>query len=127
MYAIIVLYIMKSPIFLLSIMVVVHILLLTPRVGVAGIGLPFGGRIVMTMPCLCSANFLLFIRHPRGYILPLVYQPGVTIPYANYLFYPPVNTKGTYTPGVGVCLIPGSPCTPIPTWGTIFMMGSSRL
>ena len=117
---------MKTAKFLLIILITVHVLLLTPRVGVAGVGLPFGGRIVMMIPCLCSANFLLFIRDPRGPILPLTYQPGVTIPYANYIFYPPVNTKGTFIPG-GICLIPGTPCTPIPTLGTIFMMGSSRI
>ena len=117
---------MKSAKFLSGILVFTYIFIFTPWSPISAVGIPFGGRIVYTFPCLCSANFLLFIRDPRGFVLPLTYQPGVSLLYANYRVYPPVNTKGTYSPP-GVCLVPGSPCYAIPSYGTIIMMGSSKI
>jgi hypothetical protein len=90
----------------------------------ASIGIPFGGRVVMAYYCPCSLNLMLYILTPYGFVLPLVYQPGVSILYAKYKPFIGSALLGTYIPG-GVCLsfyycVPyGFPI------GTVFMMGTS--
>jgi hypothetical protein len=83
----------------------------------------FGGVISYAMPCPCSANWVLFILDKRGAILPLIYQPGVSLLYMMYQPRPVVNTLGSFVPG-GVCST-GKKCIPYPTLGTIFQMGTS--
>lgn len=85
----------------------------------------FGGVITYAMPCPCSANWVLFILDKRGVILPLIYQPGVSLLYQMYQPRPVVNTLGSFVPG-GVCST-GAKCIPYPTLGTIFQMGTSML
>ena len=83
----------------------------------------FGGKIFGKIT-LCSTGFLLNIGPPVGgfFLLPF----GAKL-YAFYLFNPGVWTLGTYNPG-GVCVAPDGcvQCPPIPTKGTIIMMGVSR-
>ncbi len=116
---------MKRSIFFLSVLILVHVILLTPR-GAEGVGIPFGGRSVSIIPCMCSANILVVVADPRGTLLPLVIQPGLTVLYAHFKPLPPANTVGKFFPG-GVCLIPATPCAVIPSVGTIMMMGTSMI
>ncbi len=116
---------MKRSIFFLSVLILVHVILLTPR-GAEAVGIPFGGRIVAIVPCVCSANLLVVVADPRGVLLPLTIQPGVTLLYAYFKPLPPANTVGKFIPG-GLCLIPATPCAPIPSAGTILMIGSSKI
>lgn len=116
---------MKRSIFLLSVIILAQLTIMVPRAAYA-LGLPFGGRILIAIPCVCSANMLLLIRDPRGFVLPLTYQPGVSITYAHYKPVPFSNTVGSYVPG-GACIIAATPCAPLPTAGTITMIGTSLL
>jgi len=86
-----------------------------------GASLYFGGRVTAVLPCLCSGTTLVTIfDYVTNTNLPLVYQPGFTKLYSGYnLFTPGVNVLGSYTPGTGVCLIPGTPCPIIPSVGAI--------
>lgn len=85
----------------------------------------FGGIIKYAMPCPCTANWVLFILDKRGAIIPLIYEPGVSLLYMMYQPRPIVNTLGSFVPG-GVCGT-GAKCIPYPTIGTIFQMGTSML
>lgn len=67
-------------------------------------GLPFGGKVVVSFPCVCSANYLLTVSAPMGG--QFVYYAG-TQGFLNYnLPSPGVWALGLYEPG-GVCLVPG--------------------
>ena len=90
----------------------------------ASIGIPFGGRVVMAYICPCSANLMLYILTPYGVVLPLVYQPGVSILYSKFKPFIGSALLGTFIPG-GVCLS-AAYCIPygFPV-GTVFMMGTS--
>ncbi len=87
---------------------------------------PFGGAVESMTVCTCSANTLLYIKDPRGPVLPLLYQPGATILYSNFRPTVGVNVLGQYISG-GQCLIyVGTGCssggTPI---GTMVQLGTS--
>ena len=87
-----------------------------------------GGPISNITPCTCSANFLLYITDVRGMVIPVMYQPGVTLLYKMYTPMVGVNTLGQYVSG-GTCLIyVGTGCssggTPI---GTLIQLGTSAL
>jgi len=87
---------------------------------------PFGGVSTSMVTCTCSSNLLLYVKDPRGYVLPLIYQPGVTILYKMYNPTVGVNLLGKYTSG-GQCLIyVGTGCssggTPV---GTMVQVGTS--
>ncbi|HMP67331.1 MAG TPA: hypothetical protein PKA60_01105 [Candidatus Paceibacterota bacterium] len=85
---------------------------------------PFGGPLLLSMPCPCSANFLLVIQDYRT-LMPIfiIFQPGysrlTTIQNTMSLSTPGSYTLGTYAPG-GVCLT-GVLCipAPVPINGTI--------
>ena len=88
--------------------------------------IPFGGQSVSMMVCTCSANMLLYVRDPRGYTVPLIYQPGVTVLYRMGNPTVGVNLLGRYVTG-GICLIyVGTGCssggTPV---GTMVQVGTS--
>jgi hypothetical protein len=87
-------------------------------------GIGFGGRVIMAYYCPCSANIMLYILTPWGYVLPIVYQPGLSILKAKYRPIPGAAVLGTYVPG-GVCLSLYY-CVPygLPI-GTVFIMGTS--
>lgn len=88
--------------------------------------LNFGGQSVAMVPCACSANILLYVRDVRGPVLPLTYQPGVTVLYKMYQPRAGVNMLGQYVPG-GVCLVyAGTGCVPGGTpIGTMVQLGTS--
>jgi hypothetical protein len=74
-------------------------------------GVPFGGRVLNSIPCTCSGNFLLTVSPPVGG--QFVYFPG-TQAFANFNLGPASGmwALGMYTPG-GVCLqFVGKGCVP---------------
>lgn len=74
----------------------------------------FGGRVLSSVPCPCSGNFLLTISGPAGG--QFTYYPG-TQAYANYNLGAQSGmwALGLYEPG-GVCLVPsGKGCSPLPS------------
>lgn len=91
-----------------------------------GSGIPFGGMVLFSYPCNCSAGYLVIIGPPRGG--QFVYQIG-TPQFANYqLPREGVWALGLYSPGA-VCMIYvgkgcssfGSPIgTILPITGTSF-------
>jgi hypothetical protein len=88
---------------------------------------PFGGQTTSMVNCTCSFNILLYVKDVRGTVLPLIYQPGVTVLYQGYRPTSGVNVLGNYTSG-GQCLIyAGTSCTsggtPI---GTMTQLGTSQ-
>lgn len=73
-------------------------------------GLPFGGLVVITLPCTCSKSLWIFFAplHITGKTIvgPLVYQPGYTTLYGNFAIgIPSTWHLGSYIPvvGNGVC------------------------
>ena len=87
---------------------------------------PFGGRILTSLFCSCSDNFLLTVSGPRGgqflYMLGAPQFAYYSLPRAG------VWVLGLYQPG-GVCLIPsGNGCVTFGTpLGTITpIVGTSR-
>ncbi len=84
--------------------------------------LGFGGRIVFVKLCPCSANLAIWVFGPRGGVY--TFQPGVSVPFANYQFWRPGPAiLGTFVPG-GVCLT-GFFCAGFPTMGTMVTVGTS--
>lgn len=89
----------------------------------AGAFLPFGGMILYTFPCTCSANLLVTVGTPRGGVF--VYQPGASQIFSHFAIHPGAWILGGFEP-VGVCLqYVGKGCVPIPNEGTIVMAGTS--
>lgn len=89
---------------------------------------PFGGFVTAMTTCTCSYNLLLYVKDPRGPVLPLIYQPGATLLYKMYTPTSGVNVLGKYTTG-GQCLIySGNSCVTggTPT-GTMIQLGTSAL
>ncbi|MES2623218.1 MAG: hypothetical protein V4576_02300 [Patescibacteria group bacterium] len=88
--------------------------------------IPFGGQITSMTICPCSLNILLYVQDVRGYTLPLMYQPGVTLLYSWYRPTSGVWGLGNYVTG-GTCLVySGYTCTPggYPV-GTMSQLGTS--
>jgi len=83
------------------------------------VGLPFGGRVLTSVPCTCSGNFLLTVSPPVGG--QFVYFPG-TQAYSSYNLGPTSGmwALGLYTPGGACLMFVGKGCVPfgVPT-GTI--------
>lgn len=92
--------------------------------------IPFGGFVTWTMPCTCSANFWMMmvpLYMPAPAAGALVYQPGASMVYANYVIPSPgVWLLGDYMPGIQACyiVIPYG-CMIIPSMGVIFRTGTS--
>lgn len=73
--------------------------------GGGGSSLSFGGRVSRVTYCTCSASLMLDINDVRGQMISLIYQPGVSILYANYNVYGTgQNVLGNYSSG-GSCLV----------------------
>lgn len=91
--------------------------------------MPFGGFVSWVMPCTCSANFWMMMTpfySPVPSAGALVYQPGATIVYANYVIPSPgVWLLGDYVPGVQACyiIIPFG-CMVIPSNGVMRQVGT---
>ena len=81
---------------------------------VLAIGLPFGGFVASSIPCTCSAGFLLtVVPFPPPIGGQFVYQIGTPQLAWFMLPSPGVWTLGEYSPG-GICLIfIGKGCAPI--------------
>ncbi len=105
------------------------------QLGVApGIGLPFGGYVIFSIPCTCSAGLAVFMAPffpgvGNGVPVPfgaLLYQPGISKLFAYYNIGVPTTWHlGNYTPG-GACLIGVPPaCVPIPVVGIMTQVGTS--
>jgi hypothetical protein len=101
-------------------------------------GLPFGGYVVVSVPCTCMApgtvrvQYLPVVLHPVQY--PFVFHAllltPVTIRYAyqQFLVLPPPTAwhLGKFIPGPAPCLVGVPPaCAPLLTDGAIFDVGSS--
>lgn len=95
-------------------------------------GLPFGGFVIITIPCTCSANLWIYFTPlyplPLPTTGPLVYQPGYTTLYGNFAIGIPATWHlGSYTPivGNGVCWINTGPaCVPLPNLGLMNKVGT---
>ena len=102
---------------------------LFPKRVIAGTGTPFGGALLFSFFCTCSANWLITLQPlPPTFATLLSYEIGsqlylsYNIPYTNWLL-------GEYTAGAGQCLIyVGTGCASIPSTGLITpTVGSSPL
>jgi hypothetical protein len=93
-----------------------------------------GGRILWVDFCECQAGFVVLTLHNTGGIpipLPILFQPGFSMPRMNYMFIPGGTVLGTAVPG-GACSQIVSrgfgtvACIPLPLAGTYtpaFMSG----
>ena len=96
-------------------------------------GLPFGGFVLVTVPCTCSDNLLIVFgplhpSPPLPKVGALVYQPGYTTLYGDFAIGIPATWHlGSYTPivGNGVCWIETAvACVPIPNLGLMNKVGT---
>lgn len=100
------------------------------KVSNAGMGLPFGGKVIMAIPCTCSPDVWYVILTPLSptYATILSYISGTQL-YSNYVPVPHTtqNFLGFYEPGVPACwFVCSECCTLAPTWGMITpFVGSS--
>lgn len=96
-------------------------------------GLPFGGLVSFTVPCICkNANLWIWFTPLAPAPLPpagaLVYQPGYTTLYGNFAIGIPATWHlGSYTPivGNGTCWIETAvACVPLPNLGLMNKVGT---
>ena len=119
---------MRSSVYLSIFLFIVCCTMSFPSTPYAAVFKPlnFGGRIVFMTPCTCSGNVLLYIQDVRGWVSPLVYQPGVTILHKWYQPRVGVWGLGNFVAG-GVCLVySGTACVTggVPV-GTMTQLGTS--
>ncbi|KND48548.1 MAG: hypothetical protein AB200_02360 [Parcubacteria bacterium C7867-005] len=96
------------------------------------LGLPFGGRVAVTVPCTCSLPGTLHISFAPLYLsaVPIVgsvvYSP-TTILYQYFAIGVPTTWElGEYLPGVQECFIyVGVACVPLPSVGVMTRVGTS--
>ena len=95
----------------------------------AASGLPFGGALLFSFFCTCSANWLITVEPlPPTFPVLLSYIPGsqaflsYNIPFTTWLL-------GEYQPGAGICSVyAGVGCFTLPTEGLISpIVGSSPI
>jgi len=98
--------------------------------GTAVPGLPFGGFVIFTLPCTCSANLWIWFAPlsplPLPKTGPLVYQPGYTTLYGNFAIGVPATWHlGSYIPGVQTCWVyVGKACVVLPNYGLMNKVGT---
>jgi len=90
--------------------------------------LPFGGKVIITLPCTCTLNFLITMV-PAAATLParVIFRPGVSILYEYYQFFAPGTALLGKTLGFDTCWEGIPPfCVPL-SIGTplVQMMGTS--
>lgn len=93
----------------------------------AGLVNPFGGRVVMIIPCTCQVTGIaVYVIMPiPPYFGMLLWQPPITRPYLWYFPYPGVAILGNYVSG-GVCMVGVAPyCYSVPVSGTMTQVGTS--
>jgi peptidoglycan hydrolase-like protein with peptidoglycan-binding domain len=89
--------------------------------------IPWGSpRVFVTLACPCSGTFILYMQPTQPTLVPILTTlPGTVIKLFGNLVLPnPKAALGQYEP-VGLCLMPGTPCTKVPNRGGIIMAGSS--
>lgn len=91
---------------------------------VHAIGLPFGGPIIMSIPCTCSLGQFIVLGPPS--VGAYVYQPATSKTFKfGQLYRPGAFLLGNYIPG-HTCLMGVTPyCYAPPAFGTITMVGTS--
>ncbi len=104
------------------------LILAAPFPALAGPGLPFGGQIIATIPCVCSLNLLIINRPIGNTSYPfLIFGIGsILYPFFD-LWKPGTFIMGTYV-AADVCVIfvgGDHPCKPIMIAPRIFMVGTS--
>lgn len=100
----------------------------TPGLALAAPGLPFGGQIIVVIPCLCSLN-LLIVQRPIGALSPplLIFDLG-SILYAYYnIWVPGTYLLGDYSIPEPCIFYKGGdhPCIPIAIAPRIDYVGTS--
>lgn len=101
------------------------VFVLLPKQQTDAVGfLPFGGPISGLMFCPCSNNFLITAAAPNPAML--VFQLGVSHAFSfGQVYRPGPYVLGNYSPG-GVCAVfVAVGCAPIPTNGTVTIVGTS--
>ena len=96
-------------------------------VSAVGIVNPFGGKVVMIIPCTCQATGIaVYVAMPiPPYFGMFLWQPPFTRPYLYYFPYPKVSIAGNYVVG-GICAVGVPPyCYPVPVFGTMTQVGTS--
>jgi hypothetical protein len=111
---------MIKKLIIVSIVVILGIVILTPKGALAGKGLPFGGRIGFIMPCANGLFIVVVTPDPKS-VGPYIITPAV-IPRANFAPFIGNAILGSYIPGVP-CYIP--PAIVIPTTGAGTEFGTS--
>lgn len=112
--------------YMVSIVMVIFFIgiIIVPKSTLAQLNSPFGGQILFSRPCSCSANWLLTIRPIGTATTQIIYRPGFSTLYQ----YGQIFRSGPYvlgtTVGVDVCLS-GLFCTPTATAPLIRMIGTS--
>lgn len=103
-----------------------------PRISSAQVDLPFGGLVVLPIPCVCSFGMAItfapmYPNPPFPFSGALHFVPGTSFLHPNYLIG--VTSKwhlGKYFPTPGTCWTGVPPaCVPFPTWGVITRVGTS--
>ncbi|MFZ2151823.1 MAG: hypothetical protein WAV09_01800 [Minisyncoccia bacterium] len=92
------------------------------------VGTPFGGRIVVTIPCTCQVTGMaVYVIMPKApYVGMLLWQYPITRPYASYWPYPRAGILGRYQTG-GQCMVGVQPyCYTLPVIGTITIVGTGN-
>lgn len=110
----------------------------TPGPGAFVPGLPFGGLVIFSVPCICSANLWIWFAPlyplPLPPVGPLVYQPGYTTLYGDFAIgitatwhlgsYLPIIGKNP-TKLFGICWIETkTACVPIESFGVMNKVGT---
>jgi len=128
--------IFKRKIVMLSLAVLIWIMpfnLFAFSIGAGGYvpGLPFGGFVIFTLPCTCSANLWIWFAPLSPLPLPktgaLVYQPGYTTLYGNFAIGIPATWHlGSYVPAAPqVCWqYIGTACVLMPNYGLMNKVGT---
>lgn len=108
------------------------------NIGAGGMlpGLPFGGLVIATLPCTCSASLWILFAPlylspiPGSIAGPLIYQPGYTTLYGNFAIGVPTTWHlGSYIPivGNGVCwswIETAGVCVPLSNLGLMNKVGT---
>lgn len=88
-----------------------------------GWNVPFGGYVLFSLTCTCTANMVIFmidftLLFPKLYTI--LYQPGVSWLHSYYNIVTPLTPiKGTFFIGPQCYFFAVLACIPIPTVGTI--------
>ena len=104
------------------------VIMFIPAPALAGPGLPFGGQIIATIPCICSLNLLIINRPIGNTSYPFLIFGIGSILYPFFDLWKP----GTFIMGnyglIDACVIfvgGEHPCKPIMIAPRIFMVGTS--